>query len=153
MHGEDVLVVRGRFFPMQSGGQGRGRGEGMGAELVSLCAGHRWMFIGWIHSHPTWEAFLSSVDMHLQRDIQRDVASAIALVLGKHGDVHSSRPTARGMPDIGSCSQRGCHEHESKDLLSDGGLRVGRHGRGHGGCPDTVRCHWGLTSHWHTTTS
>ena len=49
------------------------------AELVELLANNGERVVGWIHSHPTWEANLSSVDQHMQCLLQRDDPRIVAV--------------------------------------------------------------------------
>ena len=42
-------------------------------ELFQLMEKSGKCIVGWIHSHPQWESFLSSVDMHMQWLIQKDI--------------------------------------------------------------------------------
>lgn len=51
--------------------------------------------VGWMHTHPTWDAFLTSVDLHMTLKVEQVVASSTVLAvvidksLGLGSSVHS----------------------------------------------------------------
>lgn len=69
--------------------------------------------LGWIHTHPSQTAFLSSVDMHNQYGYQAMLPEAIAIVCApKFNETGIFTLTQdRGMSDIGCCRERGFHQH------------------------------------------
>ncbi|XP_019744071.1 STAM-binding protein-like A isoform X2 [Hippocampus comes] len=71
--------------------------------------------LGWIHTHPTQTAFLSSVDLHTHCSYQMMLPEAIAIVCSpKFNEIGYFRLTDRGTNEISSCKQKGFHPH-SKD--------------------------------------
>ncbi|XP_077379048.1 STAM-binding protein-like A [Festucalex cinctus] len=71
--------------------------------------------LGWIHTHPTQTAFLSSVDLHTHCSYQIMLPEAIAIVCSpKFNEIGYFRLTDRGTNEISSCKQKGFHPH-SKD--------------------------------------
>ncbi|KAK6312656.1 hypothetical protein J4Q44_G00160030 [Coregonus suidteri] len=71
--------------------------------------------LGWIHTHPTQTAFLSSVDLHTHCSYQLMMPEAIAIVCSpKFNETGYFRITDRGMDEISTCKQKGFHPH-SKD--------------------------------------
>lgn len=71
--------------------------------------------LGWIHTHPTQTAFLSSVDLHTHCSYQIMLPEAIAIVCSpKFNEIGYFRLTDRGTDEISSCKQKGFHPH-SKD--------------------------------------
>ncbi|XP_030638053.1 STAM binding protein b [Chanos chanos] len=77
--------------------------------------------LGWIHTHPTQSAFLSSVDLHTHCAYQMMLPESIAIVCSpspKHNEVGYFRLTDRGMEEISRCKLKGFHPH-SKDLFID----------------------------------
>lgn len=69
--------------------------------------------LGWIHTHPTQTAFLSSVDLHTHYPYQQLMPEAIAIVVSpkfNETGVFMLTPD-HGLPEIGKCSKRGHHEH------------------------------------------
>ena len=71
--------------------------------------------LGWIHTHPTQTAFLSSVDMHTQFSYQQLLPEAVAVVCApRHGYNKWLRLTDQGMKLISDCPFRGFHEHVSR---------------------------------------
>ncbi|XP_021482053.1 STAM-binding protein-like [Meriones unguiculatus] len=77
--------------------------------------------IGWIHTHPTQRAFLSSVDLHTHFCYQQMLPESIAVVCApkyKETGIFSLTPT--GINEISCCSRRGFHPHrEDTPLFCD----------------------------------
>lgn len=77
--------------------------EGAAAELA---ISENLIQLGWIHTHPSQTAFLSSVDMHMQHGYQIMLPEAIAIVLApKFNDVGFFRLNDYGMDMIGQCRE------------------------------------------------
>nr|XP_006129174.1 STAM-binding protein isoform X2 [Pelodiscus sinensis]XP_006129175.1 STAM-binding protein isoform X2 [Pelodiscus sinensis] len=71
--------------------------------------------LGWIHTHPTQTAFLSSVDLHTHCSYQMMLAESIAIVCSpKYQETGFFKLTDHGLETISSCRQKGFHPH-SKD--------------------------------------
>jgi len=71
--------------------------------------------LGWIHTHPSQSAFLSSVDLHTQFSYQIMVPEAIAIVCApstKENGIFNLTPYF-GLKYIGDCKQNGFHKHET----------------------------------------
>ncbi|XP_048843929.1 AMSH-like protease [Brienomyrus brachyistius] len=84
-------------------------------ELFSFQDQHGLLTLGWIHTHPTQTAFLSSVDLHTHCSYQLMLPEAIAIVCApKHNDTGVFRLTSPGMAEVGNCRMKGFHPH-SKD--------------------------------------
>lgn len=84
-------------------------------ELFSFQDHHNLLTLGWIHTHPTQTAFLSSVDLHTHCSYQLMLPEAVAIVCApKHNDMGVFRLTGPGMGEVGSCRLKGFHPH-SKD--------------------------------------
>ncbi|XP_060712343.1 STAM-binding protein-like [Hemiscyllium ocellatum] len=68
--------------------------------------------LGWIHTHPTQTAFLSSVDLHTHSSYQIMLPEAIAIVCSpKYHETGFFRLTDHGMDEISFCKQKGFHPH------------------------------------------
>ncbi|XP_026100134.1 STAM binding protein b [Carassius auratus] len=78
--------------------------------------------LGWIHTHPTQTAFLSSVDLHTHCSYQMMLPESIAIVCSpKFNETGYFRLTDYGMEEISSCSQKGFHPHPREPpLFTDG---------------------------------
>ncbi|ODN03971.1 STAM-binding protein-like A [Orchesella cincta] len=75
--------------------------------------------LGWIHTHPSQTAFLSSVDMHNQYGYQVMMPEAIAIVCApKHNQTGTFTLTPEGMDEIGNCRASGFHPH-AKGLFGE----------------------------------
>ncbi|XP_066549774.1 AMSH-like protease isoform X2 [Amia ocellicauda] len=84
-------------------------------ELFSFQDQHDLLTLGWIHTHPTQTAFLSSVDLHTHCSYQLMLPEAIAIVCSpKHNDTGVFRLTGAGMLEVAGCRMKGFHPH-SKD--------------------------------------
>ena len=80
--------------------------------MQEWCEKHNYRVVGWIHTHPTFEAFLSSIDMHSQVGLQRDDPRCTAVVLDQHRTPRFLRLSEIGMEVVQGCSQHGFHDHE-----------------------------------------
>ncbi|XP_030256646.1 AMSH-like protease isoform X6 [Sparus aurata] len=84
-------------------------------ELFSFQDQQNLLTLGWIHTHPTQTAFLSSVDLHTHCSYQLMLPEAIAIVCApKHNDTGVFRLTGPGMSEVSGCRLKGFHPH-SKD--------------------------------------
>ena len=81
--------------------------------LLRKCLEHGWQALGWIHTHPTYDAFLSSVDQHMQYHHQRTGPHCVAAIVGKDGNTEFFKLTEDGMKYIAACHTSGFHEHPS----------------------------------------
>ncbi|KAF7644388.1 hypothetical protein LDENG_00222790 [Lucifuga dentata] len=84
-------------------------------ELFSFQDQQNLLTLGWIHTHPTQTAFLSSVDLHTHCSYQLMLPEAVAIVCApKHNDIGVFRLTGPGMMEVSACRLKGFHPH-SKD--------------------------------------
>ncbi|XP_034147936.1 AMSH-like protease isoform X1 [Esox lucius] len=87
-------------------------------ELFSFQDQHNLLTLGWIHTHPTQTAFLSSVDLHTHCSYQLMLPEAIAIVCSpKHNDTGVFRLTSCGMGEVASCRLKGFHPHSKEPPL------------------------------------
>eukprot|EP00092_Neocalanus_flemingeri_P005354 GFUD01005768.1.p1 GENE.GFUD01005768.1~~GFUD01005768.1.p1 ORF type:complete len:463 (-),score=149.38 GFUD01005768.1:183-1571(-) len=76
------------------------------------------IFLGWVHTHPAYSVFLSSVDMHNQYEWQHMLPEALAIVCSiKDGVVGNLRLTPAGMSEVGGCSLTNFHPHSKEPPL------------------------------------
>ncbi|XP_075866106.1 AMSH-like protease isoform X3 [Microcebus murinus] len=81
-------------------------------ELFNVQDQHDLLTLGWIHTHPTQTAFLSSVDLHTHCSYQLMLPEAIAIVCSpKHKDTGVFRLTNAGMLEVSACKKKGFHPH------------------------------------------
>ncbi|XP_076399228.1 STAM-binding protein-like isoform X2 [Peromyscus maniculatus bairdii] len=74
--------------------------------------------LGWIHTHPTQTAFLSSVDLHTHYCYQKMLPESIAVVCApKYKQVGIFTLTSYGLKEISLCPQRGFHPHKQDSAL------------------------------------
>ena len=64
------------------------------------------IFLGWIHTHPEYDVFLSSVDMHNHYQWQHLLPEAVAIVCSiKFDKTGCLSLTEAGLQEIGRCDQ------------------------------------------------
>ncbi|XP_072940019.1 STAM-binding protein-like A [Epargyreus clarus] len=80
---------------------------------------HNLITLGWIHTHPTQTAFLSSVDLHTQCSYQLMMPEAIAIVCApKYNETgYFALTPDYGIQYIASCRQTGFHPHPNDPPL------------------------------------
>ncbi len=105
------------FVPVQENLDDSCMDTGCGIELLNLCGADGLKLIGSVHSHPTWDAFFSSKDMHMQYSIQQLLPDAVGLVMDQHHEFKTFRLTQKGMREIAKCPLSGFHPHDDADTL------------------------------------
>uniref|UniRef100_A0AAY5EKP2 MPN domain-containing protein n=1 Tax=Electrophorus electricus TaxID=8005 RepID=A0AAY5EKP2_ELEEL len=94
-------------------------------ELFLVQDQHNLITLGWIHTHPTQTAFLSSVDLHTHCSYQLMLPEAIAIVCSpKFNETGYFRLTDYGMEEISTCTQKGFHPHPKEPPLFTGGSHI-----------------------------
>ncbi|XP_014778912.1 STAM-binding protein isoform X3 [Octopus bimaculoides] len=88
-------------------------------ELFDYIDSHDLITFGWIHTHPSQTAFLSSVDLHTHCSYQIMMPEAIAIVCSpKYNETGIFMLTPeRGLPLISSCKEAGFHVHPKEPPL------------------------------------
>ncbi|KAM8923904.1 AMSH-like protease [Pelodytes ibericus] len=110
----DEFTITHVIVPKQSAGPDHCDMENV-EELFNVQDQHDLLTLGWIHTHPTQTAFLSSVDLHTHCSYQLMLPEAIAIVCSpKHNDTGIFRLTNAGMLEVSVCKKKGFHPH-SKD--------------------------------------
>ena len=72
--------------------------------------------LGLIHTHPKWDSFLSSVDIHALWDYAKDNPSLISIVLApKKNTAPAYCLTSLGFREISQCKEKGFHKHRIDD--------------------------------------
>ncbi|CAH0477812.1 unnamed protein product [Peronospora belbahrii] len=86
-------------------------------ELYDFCFSNELLTLGWIHTHPKQNCFLSSVDLHTQCGFQSILPEAVAVVVAPsdpHKNVGVFRLTEpNGLQLIQNCNLTGFHTHPS----------------------------------------
>ena len=81
--------------------------------------------LGWIHTHPSQSAFLSSVDLHTQHTYQALLPEAVAVVCAPtYGISKWLRLTPAGMSAVEQCTMRGFHQHATRHRLFQSALNI-----------------------------
>ncbi|XP_034939769.1 STAM-binding protein-like A [Chelonus insularis] len=80
---------------------------------------HNLITLGWIHTHPTQTAFLSSVDLHTHCSYQLMMAEAIAIVVAPKYDEtgYFILTPEHGLNFIAQCRATGFHPHPNEKSL------------------------------------
>jgi len=77
---------------------------GSATAMLKHCEECNTHVVGWIHSHPTFEAFFSSIDQHMMYKIQKDLPSAYGIVLDKNQEFRCLRLSEAGMKAVEACT-------------------------------------------------
>lgn len=81
-------------------------------ELFEVLERHDVITLGWIHTHPSQSAFLSSVDLHTQFSYQSMLPESVAIVYSpRYQQYQSFSITPSGLPVIANCRESGFHYH------------------------------------------
>jgi len=128
----DQLVVSHLLVPKQHGGADYCNMEGE-EEICAYSDQRELLTLGWIHTHPTQSAFLSSVDLHTHFSYQLMMPEAIAIVCApKYQEVKVFCLTPHhGLNFIKNCRQPGFHPHPNDPPL----FMVAEHYRMDGAAP------------------
>uniref|UniRef100_A0A182J5F6 MPN domain-containing protein n=1 Tax=Anopheles atroparvus TaxID=41427 RepID=A0A182J5F6_ANOAO len=87
-------------------------------EIAVVQDRHNLITLGWIHTHPSQTAFLSSVDLHTHCSYQLMLEEAIAIVCSpKYQETGFFNLTPFGMDSISQCRLTGFHPHPSGQPL------------------------------------
>lgn len=87
-------------------------------ELIFYQDKHDLITLGWIHTHPTQTAFLSSVDMHTHFAYQKMLPEAVAIVCSpKFQETGLFSLTDLGLDVIGTCREKSFHYHAKEPPL------------------------------------
>ncbi|KAL1441186.1 hypothetical protein MTO96_031234 [Rhipicephalus appendiculatus] len=75
--------------------------------------------IGWVHTHPTQTAFMSSVDLHTHCSYQLMLPEAVAIVCSPKYEENKifSLTVDHGLPFISGCRATGFHPHPNEPPL------------------------------------
>ena len=115
--GTQTVYANGLFFPVQKSNTWTVfEPEGANAaplQLLQHLESTKSVVVGWIHSHPSWDAFFSSLDQRQQYSLQKDADFAFGLVVGKDKTVRCLRLNAAGMDAVAKC------QHSTQDLWSN----------------------------------
>jgi len=114
----DVLKITHLLIPTQSGSANSCSAE-REEDMVSYQTCRDLITLGWIHTHPSQTAFLSSVDLHTQLAYQLLMPEAIAIVYSptyeETGFYHLT--THDGLNYLKKCHQTGFHPHQMEPPL------------------------------------
>ncbi|CAH1170902.1 unnamed protein product [Phaedon cochleariae] len=87
-------------------------------EVLEYQEQHNLITVGWIHTHPTQNAFLSSVDLHTHCAYQLLMPEAIAIVCApKFSQTEYFHLTPDGIKFISRCEKSGFHFHSTELTL------------------------------------
>ncbi|XP_043938980.1 STAM-binding protein isoform X2 [Protopterus annectens] len=105
------------IIPKQCGGPDHCNTESE-EELFLIQDEQNLVTLGWIHTHPTQTAFLSSVDLHTHCSYQLMLPESIAIVCSpKYQETGFFKLTDHGMDEISACRQKGFHPHTKEPPL------------------------------------
>ncbi|KAF9017629.1 Mov34-domain-containing protein [Hymenopellis radicata] len=129
VHGKrTVYRVTTVFIPQQEGKSDQCASTEAGdAELVEYVFKHGLKQLGWIHTHPSWGCFMSSVDLHNALGFQLDLPESISIVCSRIEDKANGifRVTVpEGIEELLNCDRTGFHSHPDKlfEEVTDGSV-------------------------------
>lgn len=88
-------------------------------EIFDYQIEHDLITLGWIHTHPSQSAFMSSIDLHTHCSYQILLPEAIAIVVApsyEETKIFSLTPDV-GLPIISNCPKKGFHPHPNDSTL------------------------------------
>ncbi|PAV63849.1 hypothetical protein WR25_03257 [Diploscapter pachys] len=113
----DRFMVTHVIIPRQKGSADGCIAEGE-EEVFRLQDNEGLITLGWIHTHPSQTAFLSSVDLHTHCAYQTMMGEAIAIVAAPaKQEVGTFVLTPEGLSTIGACELTGFHPHPEAQRL------------------------------------
>ncbi len=115
---KQVVVIDGLFLPKQAADQWNVWEPGddqIPHQMLTYLQDSESNVVGWVHSHPTFDSFLSSVDLHTQHMLQREQPLAVAIVIDKNKKARVMRISEAGMEVVSSCGHdpHQFHEHDA----------------------------------------
>ena len=115
-------VVGAIFIPLQQGDDVSCRCSELhdSAVLLEKCEATGMQVIGTIHTHPRFDAFLSSVDLHMHFLLQKDSPQAVAVVIDRCNQSAGFQLTERGMDVIRNCTKDPATFHPHEEVDGDG---------------------------------
>ena len=98
--------------------------------VLSYCLQHDLICLGWVHTHPSQDCFLSSIDLHTSFAYQMSLPEALAVVVAPRDTTTAFRLTPEGMALIAGCDLRGFHAHAVEGLFRQAEGLTGSEGSG-----------------------
>jgi len=114
----DVLYITHVLIPSQTGTSDSCNMEGE-ERVFAFLDQHNLITLGWIHTHPSQTAFLSSVDLHTHCGYQLMMMESVAIVCApKYNETGFFMLTASyGLDYIANCKKTGFHPHPQEPPL------------------------------------
>ena len=76
------------------------------------------ILLGLVHTHPRWDSFLSSVDLHALYTYASQNPNIVSFVLApEKGTFPAFCLTAKGMDVLEKCNKEGFHQHKNAQKL------------------------------------
>lgn len=97
------------------------------ADVFNIFMERNLLQVGWIHTHPSYAAFMSSVDLHNHVASQKDLAEYFAIVLAPKEDPDYGifTLTDAGLNELSNCSGGlKFHKHHSEEILYESATHV-----------------------------
>lgn len=81
--------------------------------LFACLENNGWQVMGWIHTHPNHDLFLSSIDLHTHACYQWFFPESVAIVFAPTHpkQIATFRITTKGLETIRNCKAKGFHPH------------------------------------------
>ncbi len=121
---EGIVCLQHVYMPRQNGDKVSCNDIESAGELIQHCEEHGLHVGGWIHTHPLYTPFFSSVDQHVQFSGQNFDADYIGIVVGylgtPKGEARFFQLTQAGMGAIAGCTETGHHVHSDEVVMEVG---------------------------------
>lgn len=106
--GHSIVYCNGLFLPLQSGTNYSVQEPKTGdapQEMLAHLESTSSVIVGWVHSHPTFDAFFSTVDQHMMWLLQRESPQSFGIVIDKDRKPRVLRLTDAAMEEVKCCFQ------------------------------------------------
>ncbi|XP_014677274.1 PREDICTED: AMSH-like protease [Priapulus caudatus] len=114
---ENLFEVTHLILPEQVGASDHCQVTELGErQVLDIIESNNIIYLGWIHTHPQFDVFMSSVDLHNHLGQQCLLAEAFAVVVNPNIEeprVGLFHLTECGLHGLSQCQDRGFHEHEN----------------------------------------
>ena len=107
---KNMVIVDGLFIPVQVS-DATSVQEAPNAPFPKAMLQHmessKSVVVGWVHSHPTFSAFFSSVDQHTMWMLQKDLPEAFGVVVDNEKQLRCLRLSEKGLVELQRCEDAG----------------------------------------------
>lgn len=106
----NMVVVDGLFIPLQisdATSVQEAPNSPFPMAMLKHMESSKSVVVGWVHSHPTFSAFFSSVDQHTMWALQKDLPEAFGVVVDSKKELRCLRLSEKGLLEVQRCEDAG----------------------------------------------